>query len=139
MVTISFMKTIEVGCAVIFKEGMLLIAQRKLDDSLGGYWEFPGGKRHDHESLEECLIREVQEELGVEVKPRQFLRRTEHKYPDRHLVLYFYLCDWVSGHPVTHDCHDFRWIEPKDLRQFQFPPADEDIIKDLIDNSAGYC
>lgn len=126
------MKTIEVGCAIIFHEGRILIAQRNADSSLGGYWEFPGGKREAGESLEECLIREVQEELGVVIQPEKFLRRTFHKYPDKTLALDFYLCKWVSGEPQALYCQAFQWVDPKELKNFQFPPADKEIIEELM-------
>lgn len=132
------MQEIEVGCAIIEKQGKLLIAQRKPGSALGGYWEFPGGKRHLKETLEECLVREVREELGIAIRPRTFLTRTSHAYPDRKVLLDFYLCDWVAGNPVRHDCFDFRWVEPEDLRSYTFPPADRDVIGELIQRKTVY-
>ena len=66
---------IEVGCAVILRDGKLLVAQRNEGDTCGGYWEFPGGKKEAGESLEECLVREVREELAVEIRPRKLICR----------------------------------------------------------------
>lgn len=129
---------IEVGCAIIRRKDQLLIAQRKPDDHLGGYWEFPGGKRCVNESLEDCLVREVQEELGVVIVPDRLLQKIDHAYPKRVLSLHFYLCDWKSGEPSTIDCHDFRWIYPEQMRDFQFPPADDGIINELIGNKQVY-
>jgi 8-oxo-dGTP diphosphatase len=129
---------IEVGCAIIRRNDQLLIAQRKPDDHLGGYWEFPGGKRCENESLEDCLVREVQEELGVVIVPDRLLRKIDHPYPKRILSLHFYLCDWKSGDPCKIDCHDFRWIYPEQMRNFQFPPADDGIINELIGNKQVY-
>lgn len=129
---------LDVGCAIIRRGGELLIAQRKPEDHLGGYWEFPGGKKRRHETLEECLVREVQEELGVLIEPVRFFVRKEHVYPERILALHFYLCDWKSGEPQKIDCHDFRWITPAALRDFQFPPADDGIIQELISNQTLY-
>lgn len=129
---------IEVGCAIIRRGDQLLIAQRKPNDHLGGYWEFPGGKKRRHETLEECLVREVEEELGVVITPAQFFCKIEHSYPERVLALYFYLCDWKSGDPRKIDCHDFRWIFPEALTTFRFPPADDGIIAELIENKAKY-
>ena len=126
------MSVMEVGCAVIAKSGKLLIAQRKPGAHLGGFWEFPGGKRYDHENMEACLIREVHEELGIWIRPRQFLRKTEHAYPDKNVALYFYLCDWVSGRPVRRDCLNFQWVEPVELRRFRFPLGDDVILNELI-------
>ncbi len=128
----------EVGCAIIRNKNKLLIAQRKINDHLGGYWEFPGGKKECHETLEQCLVREVEEELGVQIQVAEFFQKIEHAYPERILSLCFYLCDWKSGDPQTIDCHDFRWIEPEALKQFCFPPADDNIIEELIRNKVKY-
>jgi mutator protein MutT len=140
------MEKLQVGCAVILSAkpysghhyGKILIAQRKPGDTLGGYWEFPGGKCEPGEKIEDCLVREVREELGIEVLPRHFLCRTEHAYAHRTVVLHFYLCDWVSGHPIRHDVHDFRWVEPAELRSYKFPPADTEMINELVSNWTFY-
>ena len=131
-------RVIEVGCAIIRRGPQLLIAQRKPEDHLGGYWEFPGGKKRRQESLEECLIREAQEELGIAILPQRFFRKIDHPYPERILSLHFYLCAWVSGDPQRIECHDFQWIFPEALRDFQFPPADDEIIAELIQNKKLY-
>ncbi len=125
---------LEVGCAIIAKGGKLLIAQRKPGDHLGGYWEFPGGKRENCETIEACLIREVEEELGVSIRPRKLLREVTHRYPERELLLCFWICDWSAGEACAKDCQDFRWISPSELTAFKFPPADADIIRELILN-----
>lgn len=129
---------IEVCCAIIERKGEILIAQRKLEGHLGGYWEFPGGKQEESESIEECLVREVDEELGVLIRPYKFLTNVVHSYPSRQISLHFYLCAWVSGNPVKKDCLDFRWVRPEDLLSFLFPPADRDIIQDLIQKRKDY-
>ena len=129
---------VEVACAVIERKGELLIAQRKPGDSLSGYWEFPGGKRKDSESFAACLVREVREELGVLIQPRQFLRKVAYSYPEKQVSLHFYLCAWVSGAPSKKDCFDFRWVRPEALRSFLFPPADHDLIRDLIQRKRLY-
>ena len=126
------MSIIEVGCAIIRHQGKILIAQRKPHDTLGGYWEFPGGKKRLRETLEECLIREAEEELGVAIQPSKFLQRIVHAYSEKKLVLHFYLCDWKSGEPSARDCHAFAWIHPEAMREYQFPPADAGIIEELI-------
>ena len=123
---------LDVGCAVIYHQGKLLIAKRHEHDTLGGHWEFPGGKREPGESIEDCLVREVEEELAVQIRPVRQLRVTEHRYPERNLRLYFYLCAWEKGTPQTIDCAETAWILPQDLASYQFPPADRDIIDELM-------
>ena len=128
------MKKTEVGCAIIHKKGELLIAQRKSGVFLGNYWEFPGGKREKDESFEECLIREVKEELGVTIKPVRFLKKEEYIYPEKTVMLHFYICEWVKGKPERLDCQDFKWVKPAELRNFQFPEGDEEVIEEIIKN-----
>ncbi len=132
------MSEIEVGCAIIVKNGKLLIAQRKPGTHLGGFWEFPGGKRHDGEEMEQCLVREVREELGVLIRPRELLRRTDYAYPEKNVTLFFWLCDWVSGKPERLDCRDFRWVMPEELRCFKFPLGDDAILNELIRKKTYY-
>ena len=131
-------KVIEVGCAIIRgnrgdgKEQHILIAQRHPGAFLGGYWEFPGGKIEAHETVEECLVREIQEELGVQIRPVQLFCIQDHAYPGKTVRLHFYFCDWISGAPVRRDCHDFRWVRPEEMKNFNFIPADTEIINELI-------
>jgi len=117
---------------LIWKNDLLLITRRKENGLLGGFWEFPGGKTHPKESLEDALEREVFEELGIEIIPRYLLCEKTHYYPKRKVHLYFYFCDYVSGTPARHGCRDFRWVAPAELRSFRFPPADQEVINELV-------
>ncbi len=126
------MKEIEVGCAIIEKDGKILIAQRLPGTFLGGYWEFPGGKKHADESMEACVVREVWEELRLKVRVREFLRTDSYRYPEKIIHLYFYLCDWTSGRGVKEDVRDFRWVDPEELHNFRFPVGDDNMINELI-------
>lgn len=132
------MESIDIGCAVIFKGRKILITQRKPGDSFGEYWEFPGGKVEAGESLETCLIREIREELAVEIQPERLLAKALHPYPEKVLVLHFYLCRWVQGEPQKIDCHDFAWVSPEELVRYKFPPADGGVIEDLIAHQDQY-
>lgn len=129
---------LQVGCAVIRKAGKILIAQRCPGDTLSGYWEFPGGKRHVNETMEKCLEREIMEELGIAIRPSLFLRKEIHEYPSRVLELYFYLCDWLHGQPQKLGCHDFRWVFPEELKKFPMIPADIGLINELIQKKYVY-
>lgn len=132
------MHEIEVACAIVEKKRKLLIAKRKPDSFLGGYWEFPGGKREAEESFEECLVRELMEELGIVIRVRQFICNERYVYPQKIIHLHFYICDWISGEAVCHECDEFQWVDPKDLRNFTFPEGDEKLIDDLIANQTTY-
>ena len=125
------METFDVGCAIIHRGKELLIARRHLDDSFGGYWEFPGGKREEGETIEACLTREVREELDVRVRPHRFLSRKEVQASGRKLVLYFYLCEWQEGSPRAIDCLDHKWVSQTDIRGYQFLPGDLEVLQDL--------
>jgi mutator protein MutT len=126
------MELFEVGCAIIHKNGELLIAQRHLQDSFGGYWEFPGGKREQHETIEECLAREAFEELGIRIQPERLLCNRVHGAPERRISLFFFFCKWVSGEPRAIDCKDFRWVSREDIRQYTLLPGDLEVLEDLL-------
>ena len=123
----------ECGVAVIRDAaGRVLISRRKDDDSFGGYWEFPGGGLEAGETLEACAVREVLEELGVIVAAERLLRVIENPYPGKALRLTFFLCRYVSGEPRAIDCAEARWVEARELNGYQFPPANQAVIDELI-------
>ena len=126
------MELFEVGCAIIHKNGKLLIAQRHLQDSFGGYWEFPGGKREQDETIEECLAREAFEELGIRIHPERLLCNRIHGVPERRISLFFFFCTWVSGESQTIDCKDFKWVSREDIRHYTLLPGDLEVLEDLI-------
>jgi len=101
---------VEVAAGLVFRNGLLLITQRRPQDHLGGLWEFPGGKRHPSESFEECLARELREELGIEIVVGELLDAITHKYPEKTVHLKFFRCDWCQNEPQRLGCHDFAWI-----------------------------
>ncbi len=129
-------KSIEVAAALIFRNGKLLIAQRHAKAHLGGLWEFPGGKRHPEETHEECLVREIREELGVEISVGELVEEIAHDYPEKSVHLKFYKCRLVSGEPQAIDCAAVRWVEKKELGDFEFPAADARLLEKL--ESAGF-
>ncbi len=125
------MKVVEVAAGLISKDGRYLIAKRKPGVHLGGLWEFPGGKREQGETLEECLQRELFEELSIQIDwpiPFQIIR---HEYRERTVELHFFRCAITAGHPAPVDCAEIRWVSPHELEDFDFPPADRPIIKSL--------
>ena len=124
-------KYIQVAAAVIECEGRYLITKREPNSHLGGYWEFPGGKREPGESLEECLKRELLEELGVEITHPQPFVVVKHEYPEKAVELHFFFSSLLSGDLQSLGCADFQWVRPDEFSCYQFPPADEPVMAKL--------
>jgi len=123
---------IDVVAGVIRRaDGQLLITQRMADDTLGGYWEFPGGKVDAGEELKAALHRELREEIGVETEIGAEIHRIVHPYPDRDVRLYFFDVRIVSGEPQKLEVADLRWITTDDLMNYQFPEADRPLLNQL--------
>jgi len=122
----------DVAAAVIWREGEVLIARRPPRGLLGGLWEFPGGKREPGESLVDCLVREVREELGIEIGVGLLLTSVEHAYTHFRITLYAYHGRVVSGEPHCLACTDWRWVLPAQLGEFAFPAANHAIIGRIL-------
>ncbi|MCX8089649.1 MAG: 8-oxo-dGTP diphosphatase MutT [Verrucomicrobiae bacterium] len=125
------MQTIEVSAALIFRQGRLLITRRDAAAHLGGLWEFPGGKREPGESFEECLARELREELGVEVTVDEEVETVEHAYPERRVRIKFFRCRLIAGEPQPLGCAAIRWVRADELAQHAFPAADARLLERL--------
>lgn len=130
------MDIIEVAAGLVFRRGQLLITQRQAQAHLGGLWEFPGGKREPGESFEQCLRRELQEELGIQVSVGLLIESITHAYPEKTVRLNFYRCEWLQGDPQPLGCADLRWIRTAELDEFKFPPADERLLERLRSDDA---
>ncbi len=122
---------IQVAAAVIERRGRYLIARRRADAHLSGYWEFPGGKREAGETFEACVRREVLEELGVKVTVLRPLIVTRHEYTEKIVELHFFTCSLSHGDPQALDCLDVRWVKSEELAKYSFPPADAPVIAQL--------
>ena len=124
-----------VACALVDVDGRVLLAQRPADKALGGLWEFPGGKLEPGERPEESLIRELDEELGIEVKAPCLAPLTfaSHSYPDFHLLMPLYICRKWSGTVAAREGQALAWVRPNRLRDYPMPPADEPLIPHLVD------
>jgi len=122
------MNTIEVAAGLIFRDGRLLITQRPSGGHLAGLWEFPGGKREPDESFEECLRRELMEELGIDVAVGNRIESITHEYPGKTVHLRFFRCVWMAHEPQALGCPAFRWIAREHLDEHEFPAADARLL-----------
>ena len=113
----------------------MLIAQRPEGKALAGLWEFPGGKLEPGERPEEALIRELREELGIEVKAPCLAPLTfaSHAYDDFHLLMPLYICRKWQGFVQPREGQALKWVRPKSCATIPMPPADAPLIPHLID------
>lgn len=123
------------ACALVDADGRVLIARRPAGKSMAGLWEFPGGKIEANETPEACLIRELQEELGIEVAgaclaPFVF---ASHAYEDFHLVMPLFVCRRWQGMASAREGQELAWVRPKRLVDYPMPPADAPLIAHLRD------
>ena len=121
------------ACALIDADGRVLIAQRPQGKAMAGLWEFPGGKVESGERPELSLIRELKEELGIDVKEECLAPLTfaSHLYPHFHLLMPLYVCRRWDGFVQGREGQKLRWVRPADLREYPMPPADEPLISHL--------
>ena len=124
-------KEIEAVAAVIEREGKFLITLRLKTSPMGHCWEFPGGKMEVGETIEQCAIRECQEEIAVTVEPIRRLQDVHYDYPHGKIFLHFVLCRLVSGEPKPIECREAKWILPKEFANYEFPPADIGVINEI--------
>jgi A/G-specific adenine glycosylase len=122
-----------VTAGVVMQDGLVLVTQRERDDFLGGLWEFPGGKQEDGEDLVQCLARELEEEVGIEVAVGESLLRFDHAYTHFRITLHAFLCRLIRGEPRCLECANVRWVEPAELGDFPMSVADRRIA-DWIQN-----
>lgn len=117
--------------ALLFKDNKILIARRPASGKLPGKWEFPGGKVENGETPEECLAREIKEELGIDVMVGELFGETTYSYPDGDIRLLVYFVFWQKGtmEPAVHDA--VAWASPAELDAFDFAPADLPLISIL--------
>ncbi|MCS4168549.1 (deoxy)nucleoside triphosphate pyrophosphohydrolase [Sphingobacterium sp. BIGb0116] len=127
------MDLITVVCGIVFKDDLVLICRRKPEKSLGGYWEFPGGKVEDGESNEESLLRELIEELNLKVKIKQHFFDTVHQYDNGAIGLISFICETENIASESTDHDQLEWVKISDLLNWKLAPADIPIAKELIE------
>ena len=123
------------ACALIDADGRVLLAQRPEGKTMAGMWEFPGGKVEAGERPEETLIRELKEELDIDVKeaclaPFAF---ASHSYEDFHLLMPLYLCRRWDGVVAPREGQQLNWVRPREMGKYSMPPADMPLVSQLRD------
>ena len=124
-----------VAVALVDADRRVLIAQRPEGKSMAGLWEFPGGKVEAGETPEVALIRELEEELGIQTKTACLapLSFASHSYENFHLLMPLYVCRKWQGIPQAKEHIALKWVRPQALRDYPMPPADEPLIAALCD------
>ena len=124
-----------VACALVDPDGRVLMAQRPEGKAMAGLWEFPGGKVQPGELPEEALIRELKEELGIDVTAACLAPLTfaSHSYEEFHLLMPLYVCRKWSGMAEPKEGQELKWIKPARMRDYPMPPADLPLIGHLMD------
>ena len=121
-----------IGVAVIWNDTeQILIDRRPQEGTMGGLWEFPGGKIEPGETVEECIKREIDEELAIDVEIGDHLITIDHSYTNIRVTLTVHECQHIKGIPQTLECDEIRWVNLEQLEQFNFPDANFQIIADL--------
>ena len=121
-----------VAAGLIWRDGKLLISMRRPGTHLEGLWEFPGGKQEEGEGLEQCLMRELKEELGIHVRVDGPFLTVDHPYPMKRISLHLFNCTWLGGDPLPLESQEIRWVSPEDLPGLPFPPPDMRVIEKLL-------
>ncbi len=120
-----------VTAAVVINDDKVLIAQRQTGSHMEFKWEFPGGKLEDGETPKECLIREIKEELNMEIVPLDLYKIVDFRHEEREMKLMVYLSMLLKGNGEAIECNDFKWVSKNELDLYEFTPADKPIVEKL--------
>lgn len=131
------MKKIEVSCAIIEKDGLVLAAQRSETMSLPLKWEFPGGKLDPHEDAAACLKREIEEELGVGIQIKKSLPPSDWRYPSFGITLFPFICKLRSDNIVLAEHKAIAWVTPAELSALDWADADVPVLQTYLEFNAG--
>ena len=124
----------QIGVAVIRDDRDLILIDRRLAKGLlGGFWEFPGGKIEGNETVQECIKREILEEIGIDIAVDSHLITIDHTYSHFRVNLQVYNCRYLSGQARAIKCEEIRWVTIEELDHYTFPAANQEIIRALKD------
>ena len=124
----------QIGVAVIRDDRDLILIDRRLAKGLlGGFWEFPGGKIEGNETVQECIKREILEEIGIDIAVDSHLITIDHTYSHFRVNLQVYNCRYLSGEARAIECEEIRWVTIEELDNYTFPAANQEIIRALKD------
>lgn len=126
----------KVTAGIIEKDGKFLIAKRKTGKCIGKLWEFPGGKLEEGETLEECLKRELMEELNIEIKIKKYLCSSHFDCENRKIELLAYMVSYISGELKLVDHDDIKWVDPSEFKDFEFVEPDKIIVQKILEELA---
>jgi mutator protein MutT len=126
---------VNVAVAVIERAGRYLVTRRPVGSHLAGCWEFPGGKRQADETWQQCLARELREELGVSATVGRRLRTIRFDYPDCRVQLVVFECAILEGRPRAKAADGLRWMSAAELARAPFPPANRVLVELLASRS----
>ena len=122
------MKKINVAAAISVKNNKYFIAKRNKDKHLGGYFEFPGGKQNKNETLEEAVIREIKEELNVDIIVNSKLGEEHYNDEKINVQLHYFFCSIVKGNIILNEHEDSAWVSKEEFKNYEFAEGDKDII-----------
>ena len=127
------MKTIEVVAAIIKKQDKIFITRRSYGE-FADMWEFPGGKIELGESREEALIREVKEELELDINNLEYLTTVDYDYPNFHLTMHCFICEICGGELVLNAHNDAKWVSLEELSTHKWVPADVEVVEKILND-----
>ncbi len=126
------MKTIEVVAAIIKQDDKVFATQRGYGEFKSG-WEFPGGKIEEGETPQEALIREIKEELNIDILVGELVDTIEYDYPEFHLTMHCFICTFLSGELVLNEHEDSKWLTKDTLSSVNWLPADITLITKIME------
>lgn len=127
----------EVAAALIFRKGRFLICQRPANKARGLMWELAGGKAERGETLQDALVRELREELGIDAVPLERFFVTQYVYPDISVRLTVFTAEIVSGEPENLEHAAIKWIYPSEAKYYDFCPADRPVLQKISEEFSG--